>query len=392
MPVLRIIARLNVGGPAIQAVNLTRRLGDYGYDTTLLRGSLAAGEGSMDHVAIAAGVEPVTVPGLRRDLGIHDFRALWEIMRWMRRVRPRVVHTHTAKAGGLGRLAAWITPGVAPDVIVHTFHGHVFEGEFSPFVSRLFARLERLLARRTTRVVAVSEEVRQDLIRLGVAPPEKVEVVRLGFDLSPFASLDDERAEIRAATRARLGIPQDARVVSVIARVVKVKRIDRFLEMARSVAVQDPSVVFLVVGDGDRRAELEGSEAARELGDRLVWAGFERDIPAVCFASDVVTLTSDNEGTPVCLIEAQAAAVPVVATRVGGVESVVRDGESGRVVGRDPNELATAVGAYLRDPSACARAGACGREHVLANFSLERLVDDMEQLYRRLLSEPRRAA
>ena len=305
----------------------------------------------MDHLALAAGVRPVTVPGLRRDLGIHDLRALWEIMRWMRRVRPRVVHTHTAKAGGLGRLAAWLTPGFEPEVIIHTFHGHVFAGEFSPRASRLFAWLERLLARRTTRVVAVSEEVRQDLIRLGVAPPEKVEVVRLGFDLSPFASRDRDRAEIRSATRSRLGIPQDARVVTVIARVVKVKRIDRFLQMARYLAADDPTVVFLVVGDGDRRGELERSVDAQELGDRLVWSGFERDIPAICFASDVVALTSDNEGTPVCLIEAQAAGLPVVTTRVGGVDTVVLDGETGRVVDLDAIRLAQAVGALLDDPS-----------------------------------------
>src|SRR6476659_2229793 len=134
--VVRIIARLNVGGPAIQAIGLTHRLRPLGYDTVLLRGALAPGEGSMDHLADAAGIRPVTVPGLQRAVGLHDLRALWEVMRWMRRVRPDIVHSHTAKAGALGRLAAWLTPGVRPRAVVHTFHGHVFEGEFSPRTSR----------------------------------------------------------------------------------------------------------------------------------------------------------------------------------------------------------------------------------------------------------------
>ena len=384
--VLRVIARLNVGGPAIQAINLTARLEPHGYDTVLLRGQEAPSEGSMDHLASAIGVKPKFVPGLRRELGLHDLRALWEVMRWIRRFRPLIVHTHTAKAGAIGRLAALLAPGYTPPITVHTFHGHVFEGEFSPRVSAAFARVERMLARRTARIVTVSEEVREDLLRLKVAPPEQVEVIRLGFDLRRFAARDDEREQIRRETRTRLGIPQDAKVVSVVARVVKVKRIDRFLAMACRLQDRE-DVWFLVVGDGDRRAELEQTEDARRLGDRLIWAGFERDIPAVCFASDVVSLTSDNEGTPVALIEAQAAGVPVVTTDVGGVETVVLDGRSGRIVGRSPDELAQAVAAYLDDPAAADAAGAEGRAHVLANFSVDRLVDDIQELYGRLLRE-----
>lgn len=383
--VVRIIARLNVGGPAIQAITLTHRLRPLGYDTVLLRGALRRGEGSMDHLADALGMRPVTVPGLRRDLGVHDLRALWEVMRWLRRVRPDVLHTHTAKAGALGRLAAWLTPGVRPRAVVHTFHGHVFEGEFSQAVSRVFAFLERLLARRTTRIVAVSEEVKRDLVRLRVAPPEKIEVVRLGFDLRPFAERDDEREAIRRTARARLGIPGDAKVVSVIARVTKVKRIDRFLEMGERLARTHPEAWFLVVGDGDRRPELERSAIAQALGERLVWAGFERDIPAMCFASDVVALTSDNEGTPVCLIEAQAAAVPVVTTLAGGVHTVVRDGETGLIVDRSPEALAAAVARFLDDSEGASAYGRRGRAHAVATFSIERLVRDIDGLYRTLL-------
>jgi glycosyltransferase involved in cell wall biosynthesis len=386
VPVLRLIARLNVGGPAIQVVNLTKRLEAHGYRTVLLRGEEGPQEGSMDHLAEQLGVQPVHVAGLQRELGLHDLRALLDVMRWLRRVRPRILHTHTAKAGALGRIAVLLSPRHRPDVIVHTFHGHVFKGEFSPRKSKVFARIERLLARGTTRVVAVSEEVRRDLIELGVAPPERIEVVRLGFDLGPFAGRDDEREQIRAQTRERLGIPPGARVVTVIARVVKVKRIDRFIEMATRLQDLD-DVYFLVAGDGDRRAQLESTPAVRQLGERLVWAGFERDIPAVCFASDVVVLTSDNEGTPVCLIEAQAAALPVVTTNVGGVATVVDDGRTGAIVAQDAGALAHAVRGYLEDADLARKSGMRGREHVLGRFGVDRLVGDIASLYARLLDE-----
>jgi len=385
--VLRVIARLNVGGPARQAVSLTARLRDRGYATVLLHGDLSRGEGDMSHLAAAAGVRPVRVPGLRRELGAHDVVALWEVARWMRRLRPRVLHTHTAKAGAIGRLAT-IVSGHRPEAVVQTFHGQVFEGEFSPRVSAAFARLERLLARRANRIIAVSDQVRDDLVALGIAPAERIEVIRLGFDLAPFVLDDGAEREARRATRERLGIAQDARVVAVLARVVRVKRIDRFLAMARLLAESHPDVVFLVVGDGDRRPTLEASADARALGSRLVWAGFERDIPAICFASDVVALTSDNEGTPVALIEAQAARRPVVTTNVGGVETAVLDGRTGTIVARDPARLAAAVAGYLDDPARSAAVGSAGREHVLRTFSLERLTDRIDDLYSRLLTQP----
>jgi glycosyltransferase involved in cell wall biosynthesis len=381
-----MIARLNVGGPSIQVVNLTRRLEPFGYQTVLLRGTESEREGSMDHLADDLGVRPFRVPGLRREPGWHDLRALVHTWRWIIRQRPAVLHTHTAKAGTIGRLAALLSGPRRPRVVVHTFHGHVLKGEFSPRASRVIAVIERFLGFGSTRLIAVSDEIRDDLIEFGVAPPEKIEVVRLGFDLDRFAIDGSERAATRRETRARLGIPQDARVVTVIARVVKVKRIDRFLAMADRLAEGPDDVWFLVAGDGDRRIELENSQEARRLGDRLVWAGFERDIPAICFASDVVVLTSDNEGTPVCLIEAQAAAVPVVTTLVGGVETVVEDGVTGRIVGLDADALAEAVGEILRNDARAREMGLAGRERSLSRFGVARLVADIDNLYRRLLA------
>lgn len=385
-----MIARLNVGGPAIQVLELTRRLKPLGYETVLLRGQEGAEEGSMDYLARDLDVEPVRVPGLRRGIGWHDVVALRSIIGWLRATRPDVLHTHTAKAGTIGRLSVLLAPWRRPALVIHTFHGHVLNGYFGPVMTRTIALVERLLARVSTRIIAVSDEVADDLVKFKIAPREKIEVVHLGFDLSRFTGRDDERADVRMATRRRLGIAENAHVVTIIARLVAIKRVDRFLAMAEHLAELD--VYFVVAGDGELREELASSSAARTLGERLVWAGFQRDIAAICFASDVVVLTSDSEGTPVSLIEAQACAVPVVATNVGGVATVVLDGESGRIVPRDAQALADAVGELLAAEDLCAAYGRRGREHALATFSVERLVGDIDDLYSTLLAERRQRA
>jgi glycosyltransferase involved in cell wall biosynthesis len=381
--VLRVIARLNIGGPAIQAISLTALLDERGYRTRLVRGSESADEGTMDDLAERMGVQATLVASMRRDPGFGDLRALGELVRIARRDRPDVVHTHAAKGGTLGRVAVMLAfPRKRPKV-VHTFHGHSLTGYFSSRTARMYTRIERFLARRTDVLVAVSEEVRDDLVGLGVAPLEQFEVVRLGLDLSTFAD-DSDRAARRAAVRAQWGVGDEERVVTLVARLVPIKRVDRFLETA-ALLRERPGVRFVVVGDGELRSELQSSEPARALGDRVVWAGFRRDVPDVCFASDVVVLTSDNEGTPVSLIEAQAAATPVVSTSVGGVRTVVLDGETG-LLADDPPELAAAIGSLLDEPDRAAAMAARGREHVLSTFGVERLVDDLDRLYRRLLA------
>jgi glycosyltransferase involved in cell wall biosynthesis len=386
IPLLRMITRLNVGGPAIQAITLTNELGHRGYLTTLLRGEEQHHEASMDYLADDLGVVPVKVDGLRRNLGIHDLRGLWQVLGWIRRERPAILHTHLAKAGALGRIASLLMWRQRPAVILHTFHGHGFVGEFSRFGTRLNIWVERMLARMTTRLIAVSDEVKDDLTRLGIAPASQIEVIRLGFDLSRFTVCDEHRKSIRAETRSKLGIPGNATVVTLIARLVKIKRVDRFLAAARLLQHR-ADVWFLVVGDGELRSELKASEDAVALSDRLIWTGFERDIPAICFASDVVALTSDSEGTPVALIEAQAAGLPVVSTPVGGVETVVLDRESGLICEASPPALSQGLANLLENPERRRRYGERGREHCLERFTLERLVDDLDRLYRRLLAE-----
>jgi glycosyltransferase involved in cell wall biosynthesis len=382
---VRIIARLNIGGPAIQAITLTRLLQPLGYETRLIRGREDSSEGNMDYLAHELGVVPTLIGTMRRDPSPRDVVALSRLIRIMRRDRPEIVHTHAAKAGTLGRiatLAAFPRPASRP-VLVHTFHGHSLTGYFAGRTARFYRAVERWLAPRTDALVAVSAEVRNDLVRLGVAPPEKFVVLPLGFDLGPFLD-DSRRVERRASVRAEWGIGTDDEVVTLVARLVPIKRVDRFLRIA-SLLSRRPRIRFVVVGDGELRDQLIASREARTLGERLVWAGFRRDMPDVCFASDIVVLTSDNEGTPVSLIEAQAAGVPVVGTDVGGVRSAVRDGHTGLLAPSDDEpRLASLIDSVLEDRALAARMGASGRAHASSTYTIARLVEDHDGLYRRL--------
>jgi glycosyltransferase involved in cell wall biosynthesis len=387
IPLLRIIARLNIGGATIQAISLTRLL-EPRYRTTLVTGVEAPREGDMHDLAEALDVHPVLVPSMRRDPGPRDLPAIWAVIKIIRRLRPLVLHTHTAKAGTVGRIAAVLAGGARPPVIVHTFHGHVLEGYFSPLRSRLFQLVERFLARFSTRLIAVSEEVKSDLVRLRVAAPERIEVVPLGLDLEPLAqAAERDRDRLRAELRSELGIPPHRRLLTFAGRLVPIKRVDRLLAVFDRLGDRD-DVHLLIVGDGELRAELESCATARALADRITWAGYRRDLEAVYAASDVVVLTSDNEGTPVSLIEAQASGLPVVTTDVGGARAVVADGVSGRVLQRDDQAgMAGAIAEILDDPTLAAGFAAAGRESALSRFGLARLVADLDAFYTRLLAE-----
>jgi glycosyltransferase involved in cell wall biosynthesis len=322
---------------------------------------------------------------MRRNPGRRDLPALVSLVRLLRREHPTIVHTHAAKAGTLGRVAALMAFPLRQDrpVLVHTYHGHSLSGYFSARTTAFYRSIEQVLGRHSDRLIAVSDEVRNELVAMGVAPPSKFDVVPLGFDLEPFIASPTLRAEQRERFRAELGIPLDALVVTLVARLVPIKRVDRFLRIA---AATDFDAWFLVVGDGQLRESLRASPEAIALGQRLVWAGFRRDMPTVCFASDVVAQTSDNEGTPVSLIEAQAAGVPVVSTRVGGTPSVVADGETGWLVAPDDLDgFAERLASLVGDPAAVSRMGAAGQVRALERFGLDRLIEHVDGLYLRLI-------
>ncbi|HEY1317927.1 MAG TPA: glycosyltransferase family 4 protein [Gaiella sp.] len=381
--VLRVIARLNMGGPALHVTYLARGLATLGYETTLVAGDVARGEESMAFVADRAGVEIVRLPGLSRELSpVRDALAAWHVARIIRRVRPDIVHTHTAKAGAVGRIAALLA-GTRRPVVVHTFHGHVLRGYFGRAGTLLFRAIETLLARVTDRLIAVSPEVRDELVGMKVAPLRKFSVVRLGIELEPRVRFDGDPAEVRR----RHGIAADAFVVGWFGRMTAVKRTDDLLTMLAALRVGGTDATLLLVGDGDDRERLE--ERAHDLGlaRSCLFVGYQEEVAPWYAICDAVVLTSASEGTPVTIIEALAAGRPVVATDVGGVRDVVDDGETGFLVPpRNTQALAERLRALAADPALRTAMGEAGRARVLERYAVDRLVRDVDALYRELLA------
>jgi glycosyltransferase involved in cell wall biosynthesis len=387
--VLRIITRLNIGGPSIQAARLTLDLSTHGYTTTLLHGRLGEAEGDMRYLLPDTGVDVRYVDSLCRPISpVADIRTLWTILRTLREIRPAIVHTHMAKAGLLGRIATlmynWTTGWAHPARVVHTYHGHVLEGYFRPWQSAAFIHLERLLARSTDVLIAISPRVLDELVeQFRIAPRSTFHLVPLGFDLAGLGAVDDES---RAVARAALGMPPDALVITTVGRLTAIKNHELFLEVAAVVARQTPQALFLIVGDGERRAELERLAAAAGLAERVRFLGWRRDLATVYGATDIFVLTSRNEGTPVALIEAMAAGVPGVSTAVGGVPDVITDEDVGRSV---PSENTAALAAAIQtlsvSPEMRRTIGLRARASVLGRYAQERLVLDIVSLYDRVL-------
>jgi len=383
--VLRVIARLNVGGPALHVAYLTAGLADRGYETILVAGTLTRGEESMASVALERGAKIETLDDLHREVSpLRDLRAAFRLARLIRKERPAILHTHTAKAGAVGRIAALLAGGARPPIIVHTFHGHVLRGYFDPLTTLGFRTLERWLARITTVLVAVSPEVRDDLVRLHVAPASKFSVIRLGIQLDERVNAADDA---RRETRRLLGIPSEAFVVGWVGRMTAVKRTDDVLIAMQRLVDGGTDAYLLLVGDGPDRDHLE--QYAHELGIAkcCLFLGYQEDVGRFYSAFDALLLPSANEGTPVSVIEALAARRPTVATRVGGVPDIVREGIDGFLVEvGDTQGLADRLAELARDPELRAQMGADGRSRVLERYAVQRLVDDVDRLYRSLLT------
>jgi glycosyltransferase involved in cell wall biosynthesis len=382
--VLRVIARLNMGGPAIHVANLAAGLADHGYHTTLVAGSLARGEDSMAFLADRLGVSVVSVPEIQREVSfLHDAHSVLRVAALIRELRPHILHTHTAKAGAIGRLAALSAGAARPDLVLHTFHGHVLKGYFDAPRTAFFREIERALARTSDALVAVSPEVRDELVELGVAPREKFAVVRLGIPLDE--RLSDASADLDY--RRLYGIGRRAFVVGWVGRMTAVKDTRAALEILHALRARGIDAVLCMVGDGPDRELLE--ELAHELGIArfCFFVGYQSDVAGFYRLFDAFLLPSVNEGTPVSAIEALAAATPVVANRVGGVPDVVRDGVDGYLVAAGDVEGAAGKLALLaRDARLRKKLGESGRARVLTRYSVRRLVDDVDRLYRSLLA------
>jgi glycosyltransferase involved in cell wall biosynthesis len=374
-----------MGGPAQQVSLLSgRRMDPERFETLLVHGSLPPGDQSMAYMAEREGARTQFLPELGQQVRPHrDLRALRKLRSVARSFRPHIVHTHTAKAGFIGRQAA-LTVRPRP-VIVHTYHGHVLEGYFGSLKSGVYRSLERLMARRSDCLVGVSEATVDDLVRLGVAPRDRFRVVPLGLDLSAFANLD---REARKEVRGKLGVDDGEVLLTYVGRVVPIKRLDVLLHGVARTFQRGAPIRLAVVGDGEIRPSLE--RLSRELGiaDAVNFLGYRADLAPITAATDIAVLSSDNEGTPVSLIEAGAAGCPSVASAVGGVPEVVTDETGILFPPGDEEALARALASLAGDPERRTQMGGRARDRCLGRYSADRLIEEITELYDELLERP----
>lgn len=370
---------MNLGGPAHHVALLSRGLAERGYETLLVTGRAGAGE--EEHTDLD-GIRVRYLDRLGPDIRpLHDILALIELIRVVRAFRPEIVETHTAKAGMLGRLAALLARRQRP-IVIHTYHGHVLRGYFGPLKTGVFRSIERALGRISDRLIGVSAATVEELVALKVAPREKFAVVPLGLDLDPFLVLD---LDPNGSFREEIGASSDEVLFTYTGRLVPIKRPELMLRSLARAREGGAAARVAVVGDGLLRPQLE--DLARSLGcsGAVDFLGYRRDLARIAAASDAALLTSDNEGTPVALIEAAAAGRPAVATDVGGVPDIVVEGAGLLAPAGDEAALANRIARIAAEPELRRGMGARAREHVAEKFTLARLLDDVDLLYTRLL-------
>jgi glycosyltransferase involved in cell wall biosynthesis len=406
--IVRVIARLNVGGPAKHVAWLTAGLQDQDWETLLVAGSVPPGEEDMSYFAASLGVRPLLLKEMSREISLKDALTIWKLYRLFKREKPDLVCTHTAKAGTVGRSAGllyrWLTPATLIGrprrcYFVHTYHGHVFHGYYGRTKSRVFLLIEKLLARLITdRIIVISNQQRQEIHDVfGVGRADQFVVIPLGLDLGAFA----EPQKRRESFRAELGIKPEEILVGIVGRLTEIKNHELFLQgVARFKSNQSSSasnsrVKFVVLGDGSLREQLEKRAQALGVAGDVIFAGSRKDPENFYAGLDVVALTSKNEGTPLTLIEAMANRIPVISTGVGGVVDLLGEVESETpeyqvcrrglsITPNDPVGFAAGVRRLVDDADLRGELGSRGLEFVTQNYSHKRLIADIRALYSNL--------
>lgn len=404
--IIRIIARLNVGGPAKHVVWLTAGLDHASYETLLVAGTVPEGEGDMGYFAEELDVTPLFIPDMSREISVKDITTIWKLYRLFLREKPDLVHTHTAKAGTVGRVAGFLYRWLTPRVLlgrprkckfVHTYHGHIFHSYYGPLKTRLFLTIEKMLAWLVSdRIVVISEQQANEICgQFGVGKRTQLSVIPLGLDLEVFKNSRSNRQRFRD----ELGASDDTLLVGIVGRLTEIKNHQLFLEAVshyRKLA-NNPLVRFVIIGDGGMRSSLEAQARTLGLERDVVFAG-ERKDPAYFYpALDIVALTSRNEGTPLTLIEAMANARATIATSVGGVVDLLGPVVDGRICERglsippgDAQAFAAGIEKLVSDRELRERVGRKGFEFVQAKYAKQRLLVDIKNLYDELLHfEPR---
>ena len=367
--VMRIIARMNVGGPAVQVSGLMRGFDQNIFDQRLFTGYCAGDE--ADYLELIAPDIPVTrIEGLGRSIKAKDdLLVLFRLIGEIRKFRPNYIHTHTAKAGLLGRLAAILSFSNAK--LIHTYHGHLLHGYFSPAKTKVLIYIERMLAKRSFKIVSVGAQVRDDLLAVHIGKPAQYVVIPPGISLGTLPN--------SLVARESLGVPQDATTITFLGRITGIKRPDRFAEVALKIASYNPKVVFLIVGSGDLVDSLKVQLS--KIDSQVKFLGWRSDVENILSATDILLLTSDNEGTPVSAIQAGMAGVPTISTNVGSVAEVIKNGSTGVLTSLDPEEIATALKSLISNPDLRIQLGKNAKTDMNARYGVARLVNDYQNLY-----------
>jgi glycosyltransferase involved in cell wall biosynthesis len=401
--VIRIIDRLNIGGPAKHVTWLTSGLNPEEFETVLITGTVPSGEGDMGYFARAAGIKPVVIQEMSREVSLRDIVVILKLLYRFWKLKPQIIHTHKAKAGAVGRIAGgiykWATPSILwlrprKCYLVHTYHGHIFHSYYGPLKTRFFITIERILARLfTDRIITLSQQQLLEISeRFRVGKPEQFRVIPLGIDLN-------ERVETGSSLREELGVTGDKLLIGMVGRLCEVKNHTLLLEAIAQLPAKGVQAHFVVVGDGHLRGELELLSSKLGISDKVTFLGFRKDVLSLYSAFDLVVLTSLNEGTPLTLIEALCYSRAIIATEVGGVVDLMGTRRELRndfsiwdhgITVPDHNALrfARALKYLMEHPKLRHEMGERGHAFVKAKFSKDRLIGDVEELYRELINRP----
>ena len=373
---MRIIARMNVGGPAVQISGLMRGFNSNEFEHRLYTGFCATDE--ADYLdSVANDVKAIRIEGLGKRVSLRgDVRAFFSLIKAIREFKPHIIHTHTAKAGFLGRLASLLS--LQKSVRVHTFHGHLLNGYFGFFKRTLVVIAEKALALITHHLLAVGDKVRQDLLEAGIGLKEKFGLMPPGLAIGNLPS--------KYNALIFFGLNNERLQCAFIGRITQIKRPDRFLDVVSEIKKRHINLDFFIAGDGELLKWCRERILAENLPVKVL--SWQSDIEKVLSAADIVVLTSDNEGTPLSLIQAGMAGLPVVTTNVGSVPEVVLNGITGVIADLDVQEIANALEKLVNNKALRSQLGSAAQEFTLARFGVERLVNDHEALYKRLLSSP----
>lgn len=385
--VLRILNRFNVGGPTYNVAYLSKYIGSE-YETMLIGGVKEENEGSSEYILQELDIPYTIVPSMKRSINpFQDLIALWSIIQIIRTFKPDIVHTHAAKAGTIGRTAAIIC---RVPIIIHTFHGHVFHSYFNSFKTKVFTSIERFLARKSTRIIAISDIQKHDLGTVyKICTPTKITVVPLGFKLDAFTQNIEEK---RQSFRRLYGISNTTILLGIVGRLAPVKNHKMFIDAVKYCTEQsNKAIQACIIGDGELREVLElycksiglqySTHTDSEHRHPIIFTSWIQDVDRAYAGLDIVCLTSKNEGTPVSLIEAQATGTPIVSTNVGGIQNIVIEGKTALLSENNTKDFANKLLQLITDNETRTRMSAASQQEIIEKFSYQNLCTSMQKVY-----------